>query len=34
MGGFPKIRGAILGLLIIRTVAFGFLYWGTPIWGN
>ena len=32
--GFPKIRGTFLGVLIIRTLAFGGLSWGTPIEGN
>ena len=31
---FPKIRGTILGVPIIRTVAFGSLYWGSPILEN
>ena len=29
--GFPKIRGTILGVPIIRTIVFGGLYWGPPI---
>ena len=29
--GFPKIRGTILGVPIIRTVVFGGLYWEFPI---
>ena len=32
--GFPKIRGTILGVLIIRIIVFGGLYWGPPILGN
>ena len=33
--GFPKIRGTILGvLMIIRIVVFWCLYWGPLIWGN
>ena len=31
MWGFPIIRGTIMGVLIIRTVVFGGLYWGPPI---
>ena len=34
MWGFPKIRGTILEVPIIRIVIFGGLYWGTPILGN
>ena len=29
--GFPKIRGTILGVPIIRTIVFWGLYWGSPI---
>ena len=29
--GFPKIRGTILGVPIIRTIVFWGLYWGPPI---
>ena len=32
--GFPKIMGTILGVPIIRTIAFWGLYWGLPILGN
>ena len=32
--GFPKIRGTILGVPIIRTIVFWGLYWGPPIKGN
>ena len=32
--GFPKIRGAILGVPIIRTIVFWGLYWDPPILGN
>ena len=32
--GFPKIRGTILGVPIIRTIAFWGLYWGPLILGN
>ena len=32
--GFPKIRGTILGVPIIRIIVFGGLYWGPPILGN
>ena len=32
--GFPKIRGIILGVPIIRTIVFWGLYWGPPILGN
>ena len=28
---FPKIRGTILGVSIIRTIVFWGLYWGPPI---
>ena len=31
---FPKIRGAVFGVPIIRTIAFWGLYWGPPILGN
>ena len=34
MWEFPKIRGTILGVPIIRTIVFWGLYWGTLIWGN
>ena len=33
-GGFPKIRGAILGVIIIRTIVFGGLYQGPLVLGN
>ena len=29
---FPKIRGTILGVAILRTIVFWGLYWGPPIW--
>ena len=32
-GGFPKIRGTILGVRIIRAIVFG-LYIGVPFLGN
>ena len=32
--GFPKIRGTLLGVPIIRTIVFGGLYWGSSFWGN
>ena len=32
--GFPKTRGTLLGVPIIRIIVFGGLYWGTPILGN
>ena len=31
---FPKIRGTIVGVPIIRTIVFGGLYWGPLILGN
>ena len=31
MWEFPKIRGTILGVPIIRTIVFWGLYWGPPI---
>ena len=31
---FPKIRGTILGVPIIRTIVFWGLYWGPHILGN
>ena len=34
MWGFPKIRGTILGVPILRMRVFGGLYWGPPILGN
>ena len=33
-GDFPKFRGILLGVSIIRIIVFGGLYWGTPILGN
>ena len=33
-GGFPKIKGTLLGVPIIRTVVYWDLYWGTLILGN
>ena len=32
--GFPKIRGTILGIPIIRTIVYWGLYWGPLILGN
>ena len=32
--GFPKIRGTILGVPIIRTILYWGLYWVPPILGN
>ena len=32
--GFPKFRGTILGVPIIRTIVYWGLYWGTLILGN
>ena len=32
--GFPKIRGTILGVPIIRIIVFGGLYWGPLVLGN
>ena len=32
--GFPKIRGTLLGVPIIRTIIFRGLYWGPAILGN
>ena len=34
MWGFPKIRGTILGVPIIRTIVYWGLHWGTLILGN
>ena len=34
MWGFPKIRGTLLGVPIIRTIVFWGLYWGPLILGN
>ena len=34
IGGFPQIRGTILGVPIIRTIVYWGLYWGPPILGN
>ena len=34
MWEFPKIRGTILGVPIIRTIVVWGLYWGPPILGN
>ena len=31
---FPKIRGTLLGVPVIRTIVFWGLYWGSPILGN
>ena len=31
---FPKIRGTVLGVPVIRTIVFWDLYWGPPILGN
>ena len=32
--GFPKIRGTILGVPVLRIIVFWGLYWGLPILGN
>ena len=32
--GFPKIRGTILGVPIIRIIVYWCLYWGPLILGN
>ena len=32
--GFPKIRGTVLGVPIIRTIVLWSLYWGPLILGN
>ena len=32
--GFPKIRGTILGVPILRTIVLGGLYWGPLVLGN
>ena len=32
MLGFPKIRGTLLGVPVIRTRVFGGLYCGPPFW--
>ena len=32
--GFPKMRGTILNVLIIKTVIYWGLYWDPPILGN
>ena len=32
--GFPKIRGTILGVPIIRIIVFWGLYWGPLVLGN
>ena len=29
--GFPKIRGTLLGVPIIRVIVFSDLHWGPPI---
>ena len=34
MWGFPKTRGTILGVPIIRTIVYWGLYWGPLILGN
>ena len=34
MWGFPKIRGTILGVPIIRIIVYWVLYWDPPILGN
>ena len=33
-GSFPKMRGTILGVPIIRTIVFWGLYWGPLILGD
>ena len=30
--GFPRTRGTILGVFIIRLLVFGGLYWGALFW--
>ena len=32
--GFPKIRGTLCGVPIMRTIVFGGLYWGSLVLGN
>ena len=32
MWGFPRIRGTIMGVPIIRIIVFGGLYWGPLFW--
>ena len=32
--GFPKIRGTLLGVPIVRIIVFRGLYWGSLILGN
>ena len=32
--GFPKIRGTLLGVLIIRIIVFWGLYWGPLFLGD
>ena len=32
--GFPKIRGTILGVPILRTIVYWGLYWGPPFLGK
>ena len=32
--GFPQIRGPVLGISIIRAIAFGGLCFGTPFYVN
>ena len=34
MWGFPKIRGTVLGVPIIRIIVFWSRYWGSLILGN
>ena len=34
MWGFPKIRGTLLGVPVIRIIVFWGLYWGSLILGN
>ena len=33
-GGFPKLRGTVLGVPVLRTVVFWGLYWGSSVLGN
>ena len=34
IGEFPKIRGTLFWVLIIRILLIGVLFWGSPIFGN
>ena len=33
-GGFPRIKGTLSGVLIIRSIVFWGLYWGPLLLGN